>query len=443
MEANAHPTSSSDSMTFVAVLLAALAVVGALFGIGLGMRAVDESKTNAVATEGAAGPVEVKLTEFAINPKAITAGGTLHVVNNGSIPHNLRVVGTELITPDLNSGAAADLDVSTLAAGAYKVRCDIAGHEGSGMVGELTVTGEGAAAGHSPSASSMTPDQMDKAMHDRTAAFPAKTEGVGAQFMQPEIVNGVKVFNLTAKVVQWEVEPGKKVEAWTYNSVAPGPTIKVSVGDKVRLALKNDLPESTSIHIHGLKIPNGMDGVTDITQAPVKKGATFNYEFTAAEPGVGMYHSHHNAAKQVANGLFAALIVGDMPVPAGVKVAQEIPMILNDAGTIGLTINGKSFPATAPYTAKLGESFVVHYFNEGLQVHPMHLHGMPGTVIAKDGIPLASPYGADTVLVGPGERYTVLVKATEPGTWAWHCHVLTHAEREDGMFGMVTALIVQ
>ena len=96
-----------------------------------------------------------------------------------------------------------------------------------------------------------------------------------------------------------------------------------------------------------------------------------------------------------------------------------------------------------PPEAKRGDYFIVHYFNEGLQVHPMHLHGMPGTVIAKDGIPLASPYGADTVLVGPGERYTVLVQATEPGTWAWHCHVLTHAEREDGMFGMVTALIVQ
>jgi FtsP/CotA-like multicopper oxidase with cupredoxin domain len=138
----------------------------------------------------------------------------------------------------------------------------------------------------------------------------------------------------------------------------------------------------------------------------------------------------------------APFIVGDLPLPTGVAVSQEIPMVLNDAGVIGLTLNGKSFPATAPVIAKRGEWVEIHYMNEGLQIHPMHLHGLPQLVIAKDGFPIA-PYQADTISVAPGERYTVLVHATDPGVWAWHCHILNHAERADGMFGMVTTFIVQ
>jgi FtsP/CotA-like multicopper oxidase with cupredoxin domain len=118
-------------------------------------------------------------------------------------------------------------------------------------------------------------------------------------------------------------------------------------------------------------------------------------------------------------------------------------MVLNDAGVIGLTLNGKSFPATTPVTAKVGDWIEVTYFNEGMQVHPMHLHKFPQIVIAKDGLPLDAPYAADTILVGPGERYTVLLNATEAGTWVWHCHILNHVERDAGMFGMVTALIVE
>jgi FtsP/CotA-like multicopper oxidase with cupredoxin domain len=90
-----------------------------------------------------------------------------------------------------------------------------------------------------------------------------------------------------------------------------------------------------------------------------------------------------------------------------------------------------------------GEQLIMHYYNEGLSAHPMHLHNNRQLVIAKDGYPLASPYSADTVNVAPGERYTVVVFAEEPGTWVWHCHILTHVERTDGsVFGMFTALIV-
>jgi FtsP/CotA-like multicopper oxidase with cupredoxin domain len=215
------------------------------------------------------------------------------------------------------------------------------------------------------------------------------------------------------------------------------------VGDRVKVVIKNELPESTSIHFHGLRVPNAMDGVPDITQAPIKPGASFTYEFTAQGPMVGMYHSHQDALTQVTNGLAGAFLVGQESLPQGVKVSQELPMVLNDSGTIGLSLNGKSFPATAPLVVHTGDYVLVHYLNEGVMIHPMHLQGLVQRVIAKDGIPLARPYDADTVLVSPGERYSVLVHADEPGVWAWHCHILPHAEGPDGMFGMVTAMIVK
>jgi FtsP/CotA-like multicopper oxidase with cupredoxin domain len=91
----------------------------------------------------------------------------------------------------------------------------------------------------------------------------------------------------------------------------------------------------------------------------------------------------------------------------------------------------------------VGDWVVATYYNEGLQIHPMHLHQFPQLIIAKDGIALDQPYWADTVNVAPGERYTVLFNPDTPGTWVWHCHILTHVEREDGVFGMLTAIIVQ
>jgi FtsP/CotA-like multicopper oxidase with cupredoxin domain len=295
-----------------------------------------------------------------------------------------------------------------------------------------------------PSADTHDADKMDADMAVRTKAFPAKTKGLGGALLKPEIApDGTKVFRLTTSVVDWEVEPGRTVKAWSYNGTVPGPTIKVAVGDRVRVVLTNELPESTVIHFHGIATPNAMDGVPDITQAPVKPGATFTYEFPATRPSVGMYHSHHNAAHQVPDGLAGSFLIGEMRRPPGVKVAQTLGMMVNDAGVIGFSLNGKSFPATAPIVAKRGDWIEMHYLNEGMMAHPMHLHGLDQLVIAKDGFPLDTPYLADTVNVSPGERYTVLVHATVPGTWAWHCHILTHAESEAGMFGMVTAMVVK
>lgn len=402
---------------------------------------------------GSAASVSVTLTEFAITPSTVSVpeGGSLLVTNNGTVEHDVAVNDTDLVTKRLKPGESDTLDLSSLQPGQYEITCTVSGHADVGMVATLQLGDS--ASGHVHGASAQTPEQLlaqndasDKTMRDRTKAFPAETEGVGAQLMKPDevLADGTKVFNLKAEVTKWEVEPGKTVDAWTYNGTVPGPTIKVDIGDKVRVVLDNQLPQSTAIHWHGIITPNAMDGVPDITQDAVKPGDKFTYEFVAQGPAVGMYHSHHHAEHQVPDGLAGTFLVGDLPLPADVPgVSQEIPMVLNDAGAIGFSLNGKSFPATAPIVAKQGEWVEIHYLNEGLQIHPMHLHGMPQLVIAKDGNPVPQPYLADTVTVAPGERYTVLVHATEPGTWAFHCHILNHAERDDGMFGMVTAFVVQ
>lgn len=282
---------------------------------------------------------------------------------------------------------------------------------------------------------------MDKQMAARDHSFPAPTAGTGGQPLAPTVLaDGTKEFHLTAAVTKWEIEPGKVVDAWTYNGTVPGPTIHVNVGDKVRVVVDNKLPESTSIHWHGLQVPNDMDGVSDVTQDPIKPGSTFVYAFNATRTAVSWYHSHHDGTKQVSSGLYGAILIGEMPLPAGVHVNQEVNFQLQDAGTIGLTINGKSFPATEPVKAKLGDWVQVNYINAGTMEHPMHLHGVDQVVIAKDGFPLPAPYTADTVNVAPGERYSVLIHADQPGKWAWHCHIFPHSEGAQGMFGLFTEM---
>lgn len=287
------------------------------------------------------------------------------------------------------------------------------------------------------------PQAMDEMMAKRDKSFPAATAGEGAQELAPKVLpDGTKEFQLTAKIAKWEIEPGKVVDAWTFNGMVPGPALKVDVGDRVRVVVKNELPESTSVHWHGILLPNEVDGVANLTQDPIKPGATFTYEFAAERAAVGWFHSHHDGTKQVANGLWGTIFMGEMPRPDGVKVSQSRTVQLQDGGVIGLTLNGKSFPATQPIRAKLGEWVEITYVNAGQQAHPMHLHGLDQLVIAKDGYPVQTPYPVDTVLVAPGERYTVLIHANRVGSWLWHCHIFSHSEGSQGMFGMVTAMIV-
>ena len=426
----------------------------------LGLAASANSKSNdakQVAAIGGSG-AKVTLTEYTISPDMVSApvGGSVAVTNGGTLDHNLAVDGTALKTKVLHPGESATLSLSGLKKGSYTILCQIPGHADSGMKAMLMVGGAsgGAGTGSDTAALKAADPARNKSMLAQIQGYVAQlksgmnTKGTGNQPLQPTVLpDGTKQFDLTTKIVDWEVAPGKTVKAWTYNGQVPGPMIKVNNGDKVKLVVKNELPQSTSVHFHGIEVPNAMDGVPFITQDPIKPGATFTYEFTAQGPAVGMYHSHQYAVDQVPNGLAGAFIIGDEPLPSGYgPVTQEIPMMLNDSGAIGFSLNGKSFPATAPIVTSPGKTVEVHYMNEGQQIHPMHLHGIRQLVIAKDGFPLPAPYYADTVLVAPGERYTVLMQPTESekGVWAYHCHILSHAEKSDGMmFGMVTAFIVQ
>ena len=407
--------------------------------------------------------LEIELSEFRIDGQLTAPAGEiiLNVRNTGSMAHNVGVRELGLMTNDFGPTGTATLNLGNVEPGVYEMFCDIPGHEGSGMVAELTVVEAGAevAASGMHHGGEMTAEEytaMDEAMMNSILAFPAETEGKGNPILEPTevLADGTKVVDLVSSIVDWEVEPGRFVEAWTYNEVVPAPQIKLDRNDKVQVRLLNNLPLGTDIHWHGVHTPNDQDGVAPYTQDLIKPGETFTYEFVASDDAIGMYHAHNHAQIQVINGMFGAITIGDNPIPYGqtfsgatipadLELAIDEPMILNDAGTIGLSLNGKSFPATEPLSMKQGEWASITYYNEGLQIHPMHLHQFPQLVYAKDGIPLDQPYWVDTLNIAPGERYTVLFRADDAGVWVWHCHILSHVERDEGMFGMVTAIIVE
>jgi FtsP/CotA-like multicopper oxidase with cupredoxin domain len=276
----------------------------------------------------------------------------------------------------------------------------------------------------------------------------AKLPGAGNQPLEPtRVENGVKVFEMTVDSIQHQIDAVKDpVAALGFNGMWPGPRFDVIEGDRIRAIFKNNLPESTGIHFHGQRLPNNMDGVPHITQDPILSGDSFTYEFTVKTVGSHMYHSHHNATDQVGRGLLGAFIVHPK-APAErydrkYGVSQDIIWISNDS-LGGFTINGRGFPATLPIVATVGEKIAIRFMNEGSMTHPWHLHGMPMKVVARDGYPLATPFLCDTLGVNPGERWDVIVDCEDPGAWAFHCHILPHAEGQNGMFGMVTALVIQ
>ena len=260
--------------------------------------------------------------------------------------------------------------------------------------------------------------------------------------LTPTVDNGVKVFNLTIDEISQQIdELLPPLAALGYNGQWPGPTIRVNQGDRVRAIFRNNLKETTGVHFHGVEFDDFFqDGVPFVTQRPIIPGETYTYEFTARNAGSLMYHSHHNATDQVGRGLLGAFIVE--PKASPVKADREYVWISNDS-LGGFTINGHGFPAVVPVLAAVGETVLVRFMNEGIMMHPWHLHGYTMKIVARDGHPLGSAaFECDTLGVNPGERFDALVTVDRPGVWAFHCHILPHAEGADGMFGMVNTLIV-
>ncbi|MCZ7528381.1 MAG: copper oxidase [Acidimicrobiia bacterium] len=325
--------------------------------------------------------------------------------------------------------------------------------------------GAGHAGDHASASPTPTPEDT---MHDMStmeemsgessggghAMGPASAEGVlpatetrGAQPLDFRLEGDVKVFELTARPVLWEILDGVTVVAWTYNGTVPGPMIRVTEGDRVRVILKNELPEPTTIHWHGVEVPNAMDGVPGVTQDPVLPGATFTYEFVAKPAGTFMYHSHFESDTQVMLGLYAPFLIDPATPEANPPDVDMVLMLsewlVTDGQTYAampmagmepnyFTINGKAFPAVETINVRVGERVRLRLMSIGQFVHPMHLHGVPFKIVATDGhpVPAAAQLTKDTVSVAPGERYDIEWLATEPGQWMLHCHILHHTTND-------------
>ena len=254
-----------------------------------------------------------------------------------------------------------------------------------------------------------------------------------------EVVNGVKVFRLVAELVKQEVNPGRVFDLWGYNGSAPGPTIEVMEGDRVRILFENRLPEPTTVHWHGLEVPIEMDGVPAISQPEVAPGGTFTYEFTLHQHGTFFYHSH--GAMQEMMGMLGLFIIHprEAYAPAVDKdfgiVLQEYAVLPNNTipNSLGmefnwLTFNGKAGPAVTPMIVKLGERVRIRIVNIGMDHHPIHLHGFQFEVTGTEGgrIPNALWYPENTVLVGVAQARTIEFNAKFPGDWMLHCHLPHH-----------------
>jgi FtsP/CotA-like multicopper oxidase with cupredoxin domain len=302
----------------------------------------------------------------------------------------------------------------------------------------------------------MTYDSPGQSMKDmaavdpRTVSFTASATARGDQPIEPRIENGVKVFDLDASVIKWNILPYEQVMAYAFNHQVPGPRIHVTEGDRVRINVTNHLPEPTTVHWHGLIVPNGMDGPANITQKPIEPGQTFTYEFTTQQAGTYFYHTHKEPDRQQALGLYGALIID--PKDPTVTPAHDLEytiqlqewleregytypaMLMEGALPNFFTINGKAYPSTDTIEMKVGQRLLVRFIGSNNNfVHPMHIHGGPFEVVARDGeiIQPSARFLADTVNVGPGQRYDVIWTARAPGKWLIHCHIPHHTTNDN------------
>ena len=254
--------------------------------------------------------------------------------------------------------------------------------------------------------------------------------------------NGVKEFHLVAEPVVRELAPGMKANLWGYNGQSPGPTIEVVEGDRVRIFVTNKLPEHTSIHWHGQRLPNGMDGVSGLTQPAIKPGKTFVYEFVARRAGTFMYHPHADEMTQMAMGLMGFWVTHPKN-PAFMKVDRDYVFLLNnfdiEPGSYTpkvntmldfnlFAFNSRVFPAIDPMVARQGERVRIRVGNLTMTNHPVHLHGHEFEVTGTDGgwTPPASRWPEVTTDIGVGQMRAIEFDATEPGDWAFHCHKSHH-----------------
>lgn len=264
-----------------------------------------------------------------------------------------------------------------------------------------------------------------------------------------KLVDGVKVFHLVPEVVDHEFLPGVTARCWGYNGRVHGPTIEAVEGDRVRIYVTNRLPAATTVHWHGILLPNGMDGVGGLNQPPIQPGETFRYEFQLRQHGTFMYHSHHDEMTQMALGQMGMFVVHTRR-PSGPRPDRDYAILLSEwkiePGTYRpdpnemsdfnlLTMNGRAFPGTQPLVAQKGERVRIRLGNLSAQDHhPIHLHGYAFETVATDGgdIPPGARWPETTVLVPVGSTRTIEFIADAPGDWVFHCHMTHHLMNQMG-----------
>ncbi len=261
------------------------------------------------------------------------------------------------------------------------------------------------------------------------------------------VVDGVKVFHMIVEDVLHEFAPGLVAHCWGYNGRVHGPTIEAVEGDRVRIYVTNRLDVTTTVHWHGLYVPNGMDGVGGLHQRAIQPGETFRYEFTLRQHGTFMYHSHHDEMTQMAMGLMGLIVVHPR-TPEADPPARDYAILLSEwkiePGTMRpdpnemmdfnvLTMNAKIHPATQNLVAQLGERVRIRIGNlSAMSHHPIHLHGHSFRVTETDGGRLGDGWVETTILVPTGSTRTIEFTADALGDWPMHCHMTHHVMTQMG-----------
>ena len=258
----------------------------------------------------------------------------------------------------------------------------------------------------------------------------------------------VKEFHLVAEPVVREVSPGFKVNMWGYNGQSPGPTIEVVEGDRVRIFVTNKLPEHTTIHWHGQRLPNGMDGVGGLNQKQIPVGKTFVYEFEARRPGTFMYHPHADEMTQMAMGMMGFWVTHPRLDKAGRhplidNVQRDFCFLLNaydvDPGSMTPKVNtmldhniwswnSRVFPGIDTLNVRKNDKVRIRVGNLTMTNHPIHLHGHEFLVTGTDGgpTPKSTRWYEVTTDVAVGQMRQIEFLADEEGDWAFHCHKSHH-----------------
>ncbi len=272
----------------------------------------------------------------------------------------------------------------------------------------------------------------------------------GGSTLPWRVVDGAKVYHLVAEEVDHEFAPGLRALCWGYNGSVHGPTLEAVEGDRVRVYVTNRLKAPTTVHWHGVFLPNGMDGVGGLNQRAIAPGETFLYEWTFKQHGTFMYHAHHDEMTQMAMGMLGMIVVHPRRPPAAYRVDRDFVIMLSewkiDPGSKRpdpnemtdfniLTMNAKTFPGTPPLVCRTGDRVRIRFGNlSAMDHHPIHLHGYYFKLVATDGgnIPPAAQWPETTVLVSVGSTRDVEFVADAPGDWAMHCHMTHHVMNQMG-----------